>query len=61
MTTPHRLTTPFDARTTADEVIKGVDLTGRRAVVTGGSSGLGAETARVLAGAGADNRRERCR
>jgi NAD(P)-dependent dehydrogenase (short-subunit alcohol dehydrogenase family) len=35
-------------------VIKGVDLTGKRAVVTGASSGLGAETARALAGAGAE-------
>ncbi|MFC4508532.1 MULTISPECIES: SDR family NAD(P)-dependent oxidoreductase [Streptomyces] len=32
----------------------GISLTGRRAVVTGGSSGIGAETARALAGAGAE-------
>ncbi|MGR6318486.1 SDR family NAD(P)-dependent oxidoreductase [Micromonospora soli] len=47
------MTTPFGATSTAAEVIAGVDLTGRRAVVTGGSSGLGVETARALAGAGA--------
>ena len=44
----------FGATTTAADVIAGVDLTGRRAVVTGGSSGLGAETARILASAGAE-------
>ncbi|MEU0684041.1 SDR family NAD(P)-dependent oxidoreductase [Streptomyces albogriseolus] len=48
------LTTPFTARTEAREVIEGVDLTGRRAVVTGGASGLGAETVRALAEAGAE-------
>jgi len=44
----------FGFESTADEVIAGVDLTGRRAVVTGGASGIGLETARVLAGAGAE-------
>lgn len=44
-----RNTTPFGAQSTADEVIAGVDLTGRRAIVTGGASGLGRETARALA------------
>jgi NAD(P)-dependent dehydrogenase (short-subunit alcohol dehydrogenase family) len=39
--------------TTADEVLADADLTGRTAVVTGASSGLGAETARALAAAGA--------
>jgi NAD(P)-dependent dehydrogenase (short-subunit alcohol dehydrogenase family) len=44
----------FDRTTTAAEVLDGVDLTGRRAVVTGGAGGIGLETARALAGAGAD-------
>ncbi|KIF66697.1 oxidoreductase [Streptomyces sp. AcH 505] len=48
------ITTPFTATSTAAEVIDGVDLTGRRAVVTGAASGIGLETARTLAGAGAD-------
>src|SRR5262245_9099195 len=43
----------FDGRTTADDVIAGLDLSGKTAIVTGGSFGVGWETARVLAGAGA--------
>ncbi|MFE5819915.1 SDR family NAD(P)-dependent oxidoreductase [Streptomyces sp. NPDC056479] len=46
-------TTPFGKRATAAEVLDGVDLSGRRMIVTGGSSGLGVETVRALAGAGA--------
>jgi NAD(P)-dependent dehydrogenase (short-subunit alcohol dehydrogenase family) len=49
-----RITTPFSFESTADEVAAGVDLTGRRAVVTGGASGIGVETARTLARAGAE-------
>ena len=49
-----RVTTPFGAKSTADEVAQGVDLSGKRAIVTGGSSGIGKETARVLARIGAD-------
>jgi NAD(P)-dependent dehydrogenase (short-subunit alcohol dehydrogenase family) len=49
-----RITTPFNAQSTAAEVIAGIDLTGRRAIVTGGASGIGIETARTLAGAGAE-------
>lgn len=48
------ITTRFDVSSTAEEVIADVDLHGLRAVVTGASSGIGAETARVLAVAGAD-------
>lgn len=54
MTTPqHRIGSGFGARTTTDEVLRGIDLSGRLAVVTGGYSGLGLETTRALAGAGA--------
>lgn len=45
---------PFGPQSTAAEVIAGVDLTGRRAVVTGATGGLGRETARALASAGAE-------
>ncbi|MET8833483.1 SDR family NAD(P)-dependent oxidoreductase [Micromonospora sp. NPDC004540] len=44
----------FTARTTAAEILDGVDLTGRRMIVTGGASGIGSETVRALAGAGAE-------
>ncbi|MFD3486290.1 SDR family NAD(P)-dependent oxidoreductase [Streptomyces sp. NPDC058665] len=54
MSHPDRITTPFNRETTAAEVIDGIDLTGRRAVVTGGASGIGVETARALASAGAE-------
>jgi len=49
-----RATTPFGPTSTADDVIAGVDLHGKRAVVTGAGSGIGAETARALAAAGAE-------
>src|SRR4051794_22372208 len=48
-----RLVTPFGEQSTAAQVVSGVDLSGRRAVVTGGASGIGVETARALAAAGA--------
>ncbi len=48
------ITTRFDGLSTADEVIADADLRGLRAVVTGASSGIGAETARVLVTAGAE-------
>ena len=48
------ITTPYGPRTTADEVVAGLDLTGRRAIVTGGASGIGIETARSQARTGAE-------
>jgi NAD(P)-dependent dehydrogenase (short-subunit alcohol dehydrogenase family) len=43
----------FDGESTAEQVLRGHDLHGRRALVTGGTSGLGTETVRALAAAGA--------
>src|SRR5437899_6171857 len=48
-----RDTARFGAETTASEVAEGIDLSGKLALVTGGSGGLGQETARVLAERGA--------
>jgi NAD(P)-dependent dehydrogenase (short-subunit alcohol dehydrogenase family) len=48
------ITTRFDAASTADEVVADEDLTSVRAIVTGASSGIGLETARSLARAGAE-------
>src|SRR5262245_48963666 len=57
MTTPERssgrLLTPFGAESTAADVVQGIDLRGRRAIVTGAASGIGIETARALSRAGA--------
>jgi len=39
----------FGATSTADDVLAGIDLRGRRILVTGVSAGIGVETARVLA------------
>ena len=47
------MTERFGAKSTADEVLSGVDLKGRRFLVTGASSGIGLETARALASRGA--------
>jgi NAD(P)-dependent dehydrogenase (short-subunit alcohol dehydrogenase family) len=52
-TTSTLITTPFGHDSTAAEVVEGIDLTGKRAIVTGGASGIGVETAGALAGAGA--------
>lgn len=53
MTEQAPLNSGFGLRSTAAEVIAGIDLTGKTALVTGGYSGLGLETVRALAGAGA--------
>ena len=42
----------FGAQSTGDEVLEGVDLTGKRVLVTGVSAGLGVETARSIAAHG---------
>jgi NAD(P)-dependent dehydrogenase (short-subunit alcohol dehydrogenase family) len=49
----HPIGTGFTAASTADEVLKGIDLSGTNAVVTGGHVGLGLETTRALSRAGA--------
>jgi len=51
---PSLIQTPFGASSTAAEVIEGIDLSAQRVTVTDGSSGLGVETARALAAAGAE-------
>lgn len=47
------ITSRFNAQTTALEVVQGVDLSGRTALVTGGAGGIGLEIVRALATAGA--------
>ena len=47
------MTKQFSARSTTDEVLEGIDLSGKRILVTGVSAGLGVETARILAAHGA--------
>ncbi|MFE5191604.1 SDR family NAD(P)-dependent oxidoreductase [Streptomyces sp. NPDC056628] len=54
MDTSELIRTPFTSSTTADEVLRDIDLTGVRAIVTGASSGLGIETARALTASGAE-------
>ena len=54
MVTPqHPIPSGFGEHSTAAEVIDGIDVSGRLAVVTGGYSGIGLETVRAIAGAGA--------
>ena len=52
-TRQHPLRSGFNYMTTALEVVDGIDLSGKQAIVTGGASGLGLEAARALAKAGA--------
>lgn len=47
------ISSPFNAHSTAYDVVNGLDLTGKTAIVTGGYSGLGLETVRALSGVGA--------
>ena len=53
-TAQHKIGSGFGATSTADDVLAGVDLTGKLAIVTGGYSGIGLETTRALTEAGAN-------
>jgi NAD(P)-dependent dehydrogenase (short-subunit alcohol dehydrogenase family) len=48
------MTDTFGAKSTTDDVLSGIDLAGKRVLVTGVSAGLGVETARALVAHGAD-------
>ncbi|MFJ2813535.1 SDR family NAD(P)-dependent oxidoreductase [Streptomyces sp. NPDC087294] len=52
-TAQHTIGSDFGATSTADDVLRGIDLTGKLALVTGGYSGIGLETTRALTRAGA--------
>src|SRR4030081_725290 len=52
-TLQHKIGSGFGASSTATEVLAGIDLTGKLAIVTGGYSGIGLETPRALPRAGA--------
>ena len=62
MATPQRsIGSGFGAKSTADDVLDGLDLGGRLAVLTGGYSGLGLEATRALTrDVGASRPRARC-
>jgi NAD(P)-dependent dehydrogenase (short-subunit alcohol dehydrogenase family) len=50
----NEIRTRFDLNSTAEDVVAGIDLSGKLAIVTGGAAGIGRETARALASRGAD-------
>src|SRR5262245_41365767 len=52
-TQQHKIGSGYGARSTAAEVLQGIDLSGKLAIVTGGYSGIGIEAVRALSGAGA--------
>ncbi|MEU5875144.1 SDR family NAD(P)-dependent oxidoreductase [Glycomyces sp. NPDC047369] len=55
MSTPQQsINSGFGAKTTAAEVLAGIDLTGKHVLVTGGYSGIGLETTKAVAAAGAE-------
>lgn len=50
----NEIVTPFGFASTADDVVDRLDLSGKQVIVTGGASGIGLETTRALANAGAE-------
>ncbi|PQP81363.1 oxidoreductase [Paenibacillus sp. PCH8] len=53
ITLQHKINSGFNHHSTAEDVLRDMDLSGRFAIVTGGYSGLGLETTRALVNAGA--------
>ncbi len=54
MTDQKPINSPFHAKSTAAEVVEGIDLSGKLAIVTGGYSGIGLETVRAISSVGAE-------